>query len=85
MTKEERKREKELQALRKAGGDAQAAFADACPAHGFFDNWAYWRHVEAGGARVPALDALDAAATKAVHAFYSARDGDRGFLGGKGL
>ena len=54
--------------------------------HGFPDTWAFFRACRDNPSSVPAecLAAGDAHIA-ALHTFYEARDGSKGFLGGKGL
>ena len=74
-----------LAALRERSDAAEKAFDDACRPHYCDGRWGAYRAIECGQ-DVPhvvaaALDAYHAA----LHAFYAARDGDKGFLGSRGL
>ena len=74
----------DLSALRAAADAASDAFDAACRPH-FVNRWDYYRAVDCGQ-KVPRSvhDAADAYLA-ATHAFYAARDGERGFLGSRGL
>ena len=69
--------------LKRIADEKQAAFVVACKAHGFADEWAFYK-AEQAGERIP-LEVLCAndEHTKALHAFYVARDGEGGVLGGR--
>lgn len=73
-----------LAALKARVDAASDAFDAACRPH-FVNRWDYYRAVECGQ-HVPQSvhDAADASLA-AIHAFYRARDGEAGFLGGRGL
>lgn len=75
----------ELSDLRDALGVAEKRFDDVCRKH-YVNRWDYYLACERNPASCPvecheAADAYIAA----THAFYAARDGERGFLGGRGL
>lgn len=74
-----------LQALRAESDRTQAAFDAACKPHYVDGRWGAYRAIECGH-RVPAgvMAALDTAHA-ATQQFYLARDGEQGFLGGRGL
>lgn len=73
-----------LALLKERADAASAAFDAACRPH-FVNRWDYYRAVECGQ-HVPQSvhDAADASLA-AIHAFYRARDGEGGFLGGRRL
>lgn len=74
----------DLSALRAAVDVASNAFDAACRPH-FANRWAYYHAVECGRPVPRSVhDACDAYLA-ATHAYYRARDGERGFLGGRGL
>lgn len=76
----------DLATLRAAADAACAAFDTACRGSFADRRWGYYRAVEGDGRGV--TDAMHAAADAylaALHTFYLARDGERGFLGARGL
>lgn len=74
-----------LKALHLRANEAEADFIAACCAAGYAGQFSAYRAEEAGAVWTPALVAVHAAYIEALHAFYLARDGERGFLGGRGL
>lgn len=75
----------DLNTLRAASETAHERFVSECRVHGFADEWAAYR-AESGETPWPApLAASHKAYIAAIHAFYEARDGKGGFLGGRGL
>lgn len=74
----------DLNRLKAAADTAEKAFDDACRPYYADGRWGAYRAVECGQTVPPkvwaALDAYHAA----THAFYLARDGERGFLGSRG-
>lgn len=74
-----------LTSLRAAMETADKAFDAACRQHYADGRWGYYWACEADPAKAPKAchDACDAA-LKATHAFYAARDGQRGWLGKRG-
>ena len=71
-----------LQTLKHAADAASGAFDAACRPHYCDGRWGAYRAYERGN-NVPA--SVEAAMNEyhaATHAFYLARDGERGFLGG---
>ena len=73
-----------LATLRARLDAASSAFDAACRPH-FVNRWDYYRAVECGQSAPQSVhDAADAYLA-ATHAFYRARDGENGFLGGRGL
>jgi len=69
-----------LQKLRSAADLGSTAFEAACVSAGYADKWAAY-HDEANWPE--ALLQAHRDAMTALHAFYLARDGARGFLGGR--
>ncbi len=72
----------DLAALRSAANAAGDAFDAACRPHFVDCRWGYYRAVECDQ---PVPNALHDACDKyiaATHAYYLARDGEGGFLGG---
>lgn len=75
----------DLAALRVATDQAEAAFDAACRPHYVDGRWGAYRAIECDQPVPPnVLDALNAYHA-ATHAFYAARDGEKGFLGSRGL
>lgn len=75
----------DLATLRAAADAADAAFTDACRPHYCDGRWGAYRAYECGQPVPKAVEAALNAYHAAVHAFYRARDGEAGFLGGRGL
>lgn len=73
-----------LAALKARVDAASDAFDDACRPH-FVNRWDYYRAVECGQSAPQSVHAACDAYLAATHAFYAARDGERGFLGSRGL
>lgn len=71
--------------LRAAANAAQAAFETECARHYADGPWGFYRALERGGDAPPETLAASDAYLAATHAFYLARDGAAGFLGGRGL
>lgn len=68
--------------------EADRALARArsiCASHGYENEYAAYRAEDAGETLPPAVVAALDGYLSANHAFYSARDGDPGFLGSRGL
>ena len=74
-----------LAALRDHADAEWNRFITVCHSHGFADEWAAYRAEKAGAAWHDAMNAAHRDAMRALHAFYGARDGERGVLGGRGL
>lgn len=75
-----------LKDLKAKADQLERDFEAVITKHGFSDVWAFLRADRDNPSSVPAecLAANDAHIA-ALHAFYEARDGSKGFLGGKGL
>lgn len=74
-----------LTELNEAANHAEAEFDTACRSAGYGDRWAAYRADMRGAVWPFALIEADKAYTQALHAFYLARDGERGVLGSRGL
>lgn len=59
-------------------------FVETCSVHGFRDKWEFYRADEAGEDHPEVKQAHDDY-IEALHRFYKARDGEKGFLGSRGL
>jgi hypothetical protein len=70
--------------LRRRAADLEAIFETACSENGYRDRWAAYRAEEAGAVWPESVRVAHDAWTDAVHRFYAARDGERGFLGARG-
>jgi hypothetical protein len=75
----------DLNALRAAADRADAALDEACRPHYCDGRWGAYRAIEAGQDVPAAVMAAMDIAHAARHEFYSARDGEGGFLGSRGL
>jgi len=73
-----------LKLLRAQADATDAAFDAACAKHGM-TRWDYFRAFEAGNPIPKEIEDAWWTARQNLHAFYSARDGDKGFLGSRGL
>ncbi|EBU7498207.1 hypothetical protein DK058_25365, partial [Salmonella enterica subsp. enterica serovar Typhi] len=74
-----------LKRLRAVADASEAAFDAACRPHYCDGRWGAYRAIECGQVVPgPVTDAMDDYLA-ATHAFYAARDGDKGFLGSRGL
>lgn len=73
-----------LQALKEAADKAETAFDAACRPHYVDGRWGYYRAVECGQKPPKTCETAFDAYWLATHAFYGARDGDKGFLGARG-
>lgn len=73
-----------LQDLRVAADKAERDFDDACRPHYCDARWGYYRAVECGQSVPAAVEAACNEYHRAAHAYYAARDGERGFLGSRG-
>lgn len=71
--------------LRIAASAAQAAFEAECARHYPDGQWGFYRALDRGEEAPASAIAASDAYLAATHAFYRARDGERGFLGSKGL
>ena len=71
-----------IQELRKAARDLELAFRKTCKLKGI-ENWEFYRRIGAGIAVPEACLKAHDDYTFALHAFFRARDGEEGFLGGK--
>lgn len=71
-----------LQALKDAADAASQAFDTACRPHYCDGRWGAYRAYERGDAVPASVEAALNEYHAATHAFYLARDGERGFLGG---
>ena len=74
----------DLKTLRALAHDADAAFQRACINWGFADQWDAYRQHDAGRPWSTHLEAAWRNMSEAFGAYYLARDGAKGFLGGKG-
>lgn len=70
-----------LQSLKAAAAAADSVFDDLCRAHYGDGRWDYFRAAERGERTPAAIDAAHSKSVEANHAYYFARDGERGFLG----
>lgn len=75
----------DLAALKAAADKAGQAFDDTCRPYYADGRWGAYRAYEAGQDVPTDVDAALDGYHAATHAFYAARDGSKGFLGGKGL
>ena len=60
-------------------------FNDACVKAGFADYWEAYKSENDGNPWPEEVKKAWEAQRDALHAYYGARDGDKGFLGGRGL
>lgn len=74
-----------LRCLKDRADAAGAAFDAACKPHFCDGRWGAYRAIECGQDIPATVDAAMTAYHDATQAFYLARDGDGGFLGGRGL
>lgn len=74
-----------LKTLYAAIKPASDAFDAACVACGYADRWDAYHRQDKGDNWPESVALACDAETKALHAYYSARDGDKGFLGSRGL
>ena len=74
-----------LSDLKESADRAGRAFDDAARPHYVDGRWGYYRAIECGQPIPPAVEEAFNAYHAATHAFYAARDGDKGFLGSRGL
>ena len=75
----------DLRELKRAADEASDALDTACRPHWCDGRWGFYRAEECG---LPVPREVTEAGDRylaALHAFYAARDGDKGFLGGRGL
>lgn len=72
----------DLATLRATADAAGVAFDAACKPHYADGRWGAYRAYECGQPVPPAVEAALDAYHAATHAFYAARDGAGGFLGG---
>lgn len=75
----------DLSALRADADAADAAFDAACRPHYCDGRWGAYRAIERGEPVPTEVTAALDAAHGARHAYYLARDGAAGFLGGRGI
>lgn len=77
-----------LQTLKERADRAGAAFDAECSKVFCDGRWGYYRAMEGVNGGEGVTDAMHRASDeymKATHAYYSMRDGDKGFLGSRGL
>jgi hypothetical protein len=74
-----------LASVRAAADKADKAFDDACRPHYVDGRWGAYRAIECNHEVPRSVIAAMNEAHSAIQAFYIARDGDRGFLGSRGL
>jgi hypothetical protein len=74
-----------LQCLKDRADRASAKFDEACRPHFCDGRWGAYRAIECGNPVPASVSAALDAYHAAVRAFYAARDGERGFLGSRGL
>lgn len=72
-----------LPALKQQADDMGQAFDDACRPHFADGRWGAYRAIECGQPVPKSVSASLDAYTDATHAYYLARDGAGGFLGGR--
>jgi hypothetical protein len=75
----------DLRDLKAALTAADPAFDTACRPHYADGRWGAYRAIDCGQAVPPSVLAALDAYHAATHAFYRARDGEKGFLGSRGL
>jgi hypothetical protein len=73
-----------LSQLKAEADKASDVFEAACLRHYSNGKWGYYRAFDDKRAIPAGLDDLRDTAVRTLHAFYSARDGERGFLGSRG-
>lgn len=80
-----------LQALKDAASEARLAFINACKQAGYADEGEAYRADRDRCVGEPStvwpedLDQAHVRYLDALHTYYTARDGDKGFLGSRGL
>ena len=74
-----------LSDLKSAATQTEKAFDAAARPHYVDGRWGYYRAIECGQPVPPSVEEAFNAYHAATHAFYAARDGDKGFLGSRGL
>ena len=85
MKNENNRRAEFLEGLKLAADIASADFDAACRPHYCDGRWGAYRAIECDNDVPKSVLAALHAYHAALHAYYRARDGERGFLGGKGL
>lgn len=74
-----------LHGLRRIAAALEQRFEDECIANGYNDRWDAYKSEETGCNWAESLQVAHDAWIVALHNFYKARDGERGFLGSRGL
>ncbi len=74
-----------LAELKTAADAAGVAFDAACKPHYADGRWGYYRAIECNRPVPASTEAAFNAYHAATHAFYAARDGNKGFLGSRGV
>lgn len=75
----------DLQAMKSAADEAGKRFDEVCRPHFCDGRWGAYRALEYGQALPRNVEAALDEYNSAVMAYYLARDGDRGFLGARGV
>lgn len=75
----------DLAALKRAADEASDALDAACRPYYCDGRWGFYRAEECGQPVPKAVTEAGDRYLAALHAFYLARDGESGFLGGRGV